>query len=71
MINPINAYSGFVARKVAAAQTPAFDISGHASVQKVLNQIREEQSSMQTMLGSFSGGSAAWDEGRSGLIGFA
>jgi hypothetical protein len=71
MINPINAYSGFVARKVASAQTPAFDVSGHASVEKVLNQIRDEQSSMQNLLGHFSGGSAAWNEGRSGQIGFA
>jgi hypothetical protein len=71
MINPINAYSGYVARRVASVQTPAFDVSGHASVQKVLDQIREEQSSMQNMLGNFSGGPAAWDEGRSGQIGFA
>jgi hypothetical protein len=71
MINPINAYSGFVVRKVASAQAPAFDVSGPGSVQKVLNQIREEQSSMQTMLGHFSGGPAAWDDGRSSQIGFA
>jgi len=71
MTTPISSFSAYYARKAPIAQEPAFDISNHANVQQVLNQIREEQSSMQSMLGSSSGGYGGWDEGRPGQIGFA
>jgi hypothetical protein len=71
MTMPISSFSAYYARKAPVAQEPALDISSHANVQQMLSQLREEQSSMQNMLGNSSGGYGGWEEGRPGQIGFA
>jgi hypothetical protein len=71
MTSPITSFSAYFTRKAPGAQEAAFDISSHSSVQQVLGQLREEQSSMQNMLGHSSGGYGNSDEGRPGQIGFA
>jgi hypothetical protein len=71
MTSPITSFSSYYARKAPGAQEPAFDISSRGSVQQVLNQLREEQTSMQAMLGQSPGGYGSWDEGRPGQIGYA
>ena len=71
MTSPITSFSAYYTRKAPDAQEPAFDVSSRTSVHQVLNQLREDQTSMQSMLGQSPGGYGSWDEGRPGQIGYA